>query len=285
MTMDVAALALADAELTRLVAEDCPYGDLTTEALGIGAHGGRLAFRARAAMVVAGTEEAARMFVLAGARATVAAASATKVDAGGLLLTAEGSAGDLHRVWKVAQTFAEIWSGVATSAAAIVAAATAVRGDIRVACTRKNVPGTKAMAVKAVKAGGAMPHRLGLSETILVFAEHRLFLDRPELAAVAARLRQQAPEKKLIIEVADLDAARDAAAAGFDVIQTERFSPEMIAALVAALARQAPHPVIAAAGGVNAANAGAYAAAGADLIVTSAPYWAKPADVKVVFER
>ena len=130
-----------------------------------------------------------------------------------------------------------------------------------------------------------MPHRLGLSETILVFAEHRLFLDRPELAAVAARLRQQAPEKKLIIEVADLDAARDAAAAGFDVIQTERFSPEMIAALVAALARQAPHPVIAAAGGVNVANAGAYAAAGADLIVTSAPYWAKPADVKVVFER
>ena len=35
--------------------------------------------------------------------------------------------------------------------------------------------------------------------------------------------------------------------------------------------------------GVNAGNAGAYAAAGADLLVTSAPYWAKPRDVQVRF--
>lgn len=279
------AIALADAELVRLIAEDCPYGDITTEALGIAGRDGRLEFRARDAMVVAGVEEAARMFALDGARATVAAASGTRVTSGDLLLAAEGMAGALHRVWKVAQTFTEIWSGVATSARAIVDAASAVRGDIRVACTRKTVPGTKAMAVKAVEAGGAMPHRLGLSETILVFPEHRLFLDRPELAAIVARLRKEAPEKKLIIEVADLDAAREAAAAGFDVIQTERFSPEMIAALVTALAGPGPRPVIAAAGGINAANAGGYAAAGANVIVTSAPYWAKPADVKVVFEH
>ncbi|MDU1803205.1 MAG: ModD protein, partial [Bradyrhizobium sp.] len=38
---------------------------------------------------------------------------------------------------------------------------------------------------------------------------------------------------------------------------------------------------IAAAGGVNAQNAAAYAAAGADLLVTSAPYLARPCDVQV----
>jgi molybdenum transport protein len=40
-------------------------------------------------------------------------------------------------------------------------------------------------------------------------------------------------------------------------------------------------PLIAAAGGVNAANAAAYAQAGADVIVTSAPYLARPCDVQV----
>jgi molybdenum transport protein len=40
-------------------------------------------------------------------------------------------------------------------------------------------------------------------------------------------------------------------------------------------------PIIAAAGGVDAANAAAYAEAGADVLVTSSPYQAKPKDVQV----
>lgn len=41
-------------------------------------------------------------------------------------------------------------------------------------------------------------------------------------------------------------------------------------------------PLLAPAGGVTAANALDYARAGADLLVSSAPYFAAPADVKVV---
>jgi molybdenum transport protein len=40
-------------------------------------------------------------------------------------------------------------------------------------------------------------------------------------------------------------------------------------------------PVIAAAGGINAQNAGEYAKAGADTLVTSAPFYAKPVDIQV----
>ena len=36
---------LSDAELDRLLAEDVPYGDLTTLSLGIGARPGRMVFR------------------------------------------------------------------------------------------------------------------------------------------------------------------------------------------------------------------------------------------------
>jgi molybdenum transport protein len=153
---------------------------------------------------------------------------------------------------------------------------------VKVACTRKNVPGTKAMAVKAIRAGGAVPHRLGLSETILVFAEHRMFLD-DDWTAMAQRLRREAPEKKLVIEVGNPDQALRAAAAGFDVIQTERFTPPMISALIGTL--KAPRPLIAAAAGINPDNAADYVKAGADIIVTSWPYTARPCDVKVEFER
>ena len=188
------------------------------------------------------------------------------------------------RSWKVAQTLIEIWSGVATAARDIVDAARAVSPTIAVACTRKNTPGTKRFAVAAVKAGGATMHRLGLSETVLVFGEHRGFLNEP-LAATVTRLRATLPEKKLITEVASIDAALAAAEAGFDVLQLEKFAPADVATLVQQLAVRPSRPVVAVAGGVNAGNAAAYAEAGAEVLVTSAPYMAKPRDVQVRITR
>lgn len=187
----------------------------------------------------------------------------------------------------MAQTLIEIWSGVATAARAIVEAASDVSPHVVVACTRKNVPGTKSFAVRAIRAGGAVVHRLGLSETVLVFPEHRIFLAEMPLASAVERLRSAAPEKKLIMEATSLEDALAAAAAGFDVIQAEKFGPERAAKLVTELGPRraigdgSRRPQIAAAGGINAENAAAYARAGADILVTSSPYLARPRDVQV----
>ncbi|MFT4279272.1 MAG: ModD protein [Rhodopseudomonas sp.] len=272
--------AATTAELERLLDDDVPCGDLTTEALGIGAAPGVMTFAARDPMVLALAEDAAAIIRLCGCEVELVASSGSRLAAGAPILTARGSASGLLRSWKVAQTLIEIWSGVATTARDIVDAARAVSPTIAVACTRKNTPGTKRFAVAAVKAGGATMHRLGLSETVLVFGEHRGFLDEP-LAATVARLRATLPEKKLITEVASIDAALTAADAGFDVLQLEKFAPADVAALVQQLAPRPARPVIAVAGGVNAGNAAAYAEAGAQVLVTSAPYTAKPRDVQV----
>jgi len=276
--------AASRAELEELVADDTPYGDLTTDALGIGDIPGQMEFCARGAMVVAEAEGAAEILEIAGCHVKLATTSGTVLAPGTSILFAEGPAAALHRGWKVAQTLIEIWSGVATAARAIVDAAASVSPGVVVACTRKNVPGTKSFAIRAVRASGAVMHRLGLSETILVFPEHRAFLAEP-LPETVKRLRHGAPEKKLVIEVKSIDDAMVAVDAGFDVIQAEKFSPDQIAALTARLRDRirpgAARPLIAAAGGVNAGNSAAYAQAGADIIVTSAPYLARPCDVQV----
>jgi molybdenum transport protein len=270
------------AELEELLADDVPYGDLTTDALGIGAVSGSMQFTAREAMVLALAEDAAAIIELAGCRVELFASSGSALASGSLILTAHGPAAALLRSWKVAQTLIEIWSGVATEAHAIVTAATAVAPNIAVACTRKNVPGTKRFAVAAVKAGGAVMHRLGLSETVLVFPEHRSFLGKEPFVGLVERLRRAAPEKKLVIEVNTLETAIVAASVGFDVIQAEKFTPAQIALLVARLAAIGrSRPVVAAAGGIHAGNVAAYAQAGADVVVTSSPYLARPRDVQV----
>ncbi|MFC0239332.1 ModD protein [Rhodopseudomonas telluris] len=276
--------AVTTAELERLLDDDVPYGDLTTDALGIGGRAGVMQFTARDPMVLALAEDAAALLRLCDCEVELIAASGQRLAAGAPILIARGASSGLLRGWKVAQTLIEIWSGVATATREIVEAARAISPSISIACTRKNTPGTKRFAVASVKAGGAVMHRLGLSETILVFAEHRAFLDEP-LAATVARLRAAAPEKKLITEVASVEAALAAAEAGFDVLQLEKFAPADVAALTAQLAATPLRPVIAAAGGVNAANAAAYAQAGAHVLVTSAPYMAKPRDVQVRISR
>ncbi|MBB1074949.1 ModD protein [Rhodoferax sp. 4810] len=274
--------ALTDAQLQALLQDDAPSGDLTTHTLGIGPQAASLVFSARQPMTVCATEEACRLFELAGASAVRVAPSGLTLEAGSLLLQAQGTAASLHLAWKAAQTLVEWASGISTATAAIVAAA----NGVAVACTRKNVPGTKALSAKAVKAGGGILHRLGLSETILIFAEHRLFLIEPPLQTIL-RLRRAQPEKKLAVEVADVTEALLWAQAGADVLQLEKFTPEALVACRAALDSSGlkVRPLLAAAGGVHATNAAAYVAAGADFLVTSSPYWAPPRDVQVTFGR
>lgn len=270
---------IPDEDIDRLIAEDVPYGDLTTRSLGLNGRAAEILMRAGADMVVCASEEAARIQSRLGAKPEIAVASGQRVAKGDLILSATGDAQAVMAGWKLAQTLIEYASGIATAAARIVAAARAVDPAIVVACTRKNFPGTKRLAVKAILAGDAVPHRLGLSDTLLLFPEHLAMLETGGLLESVARLKAACPEKKVVVEVAAPEDALLAARVGADVIQLERFSPEMVAELARRLA-SAP-VLLAAAGGVNAANAADYARAGAKILVTSAPYAAQPLDVKV----
>ncbi len=277
--------ALDDAALQRLLYEDAPHGDLTTRALGLRGQHGTMSFLARAPMRVAATEEAARLITLAGADSVrVLAASGAQVEGAAMLLRAEGSAQSLLLSWKVAQTLVEALSGIATATAQIVASVRDAGFALPLACTRKNLPGTRALSAKAVLAGGGVMHRLGLSETVLVFPEHRNFLNTTEWPQALAALRTGLPEKKTVVEVGSEDDAIAVARLGVDVLQLERFSPEALRALRLRLQSEGLTPLLAPAGGVTLANALDYARAGADLLVSSAPYFAPPADVKVVIE-
>lgn len=272
-----------DATLDRWLADDVPLGDLTTFALGIGAQSGRMIFAARDPMILAGAEEGGRLLVRAGAvLAGPVTPSGSRLAPGDTIVTATGSAEALHRGWKVAQTLIEAASGMATAARRIVDAARTVNPSIAVACTRKTLPGAKALSIRAIMAGGAVPHRLGLSETLLVFEQHRRFLAGLTPTQIIARLRTTTPERKIVVEISSPAEASAWAEAGVDVLQADKLPPAAVAQIIAGLGPS--RPLVAAAGGVNADNAAAYAQAGADLLVTSAPYLAKPLDVQVVLE-
>jgi molybdenum transport protein len=273
---------IPDSDIERFIEEDVPYGDLTTHLLGIGGKGGRIVYSTREETTLCCTEEASRLLKKLGALSIRMLASGTFVPAGTEVLEAQGTVEALHLGWKAALNLLEYASGVASRTARIVKAARKVNPDVSVVTTRKSFPGTKKIVIKAVMAGGALPHRLGLSETILVFKQHTAFMGGLEgFLKTVSDLRARAKETKIIVEADTFDEAVRIARNGVDVVQVDKMSPDELSVLTGQVRAINPAVKISAAGGINEANVTEYAAAGVDIIVLSSVYFGKPADMGV----
>ena len=274
-------LRISDNRLDELVAEDIPYIDLTSTILGVDEQRGRMEYFTREDCVLCGTEEAARIMERLGLSVTWSLPSGANVAAGESFLVCEGPAGALHSAWKVCLNLFDHLSGVATNTRKMVDAAKRGNPHCEVLTTRKSMPGCKDLLTKAVMAGGAFPHRLGLSETVLVFDHHITFLGGFD--AFVERIPEfmaHCVEKKFFVE-ATPEQALVLAKAGVDGIQLDKATPEQAAESVIQLKAINPRITVVVAGGVNAGNAEAYAAAGVDGIATTAPFNAKPMDMSV----
>ncbi|MDR2160089.1 MAG: ModD protein [Treponema sp.] len=268
------------------IMDDVNQGDLTTRILGIGNVRGTISFSLKQGGRVSGTEAAEKVLRRLGLEITGKGEDGIDVEDGACLISAAGKAAALHQAWKAAQNILEWSCGVAEYTAGMVKAVKAVNPAVQVGTTRKCIPGTKLLALAAVLDGGGIIHRGGAAETVLLFANHRRFLDwrgtGQDWGKVVETLRREAPEKKIVVEADTPDEAALALAAEPDILQLDKFTPRELGLIAEAAARRGSRCIISAAGGVNKDNAAEYARAGAGLIVSSAPYYAKPADVKVV---
>lgn len=273
---------IGDALLEHLIKEDVPYLDLTTMVLGIGSKRGQITFKSREDTVLSGTEEIVRIFNKLGIKVQHYLPSGTRVEPKTLLISGEGTAAQLHMAWKLCLNIIEYCSGIATRTRRLVDVARMINPDISIVATRKSFPGTKEFSIKSILAGGAFPHRLGLSETVLIFKQHVNFVGGFEaLPALLEQVRIETREKKIIVEVETEKEAIMIARAGFDGIQFDKWKPDDLARMIKNVREINSRITLVAAGGINEGNVAEYAGTGADAIATSWMYFGKPADIAV----
>ena len=272
-------------DIDRLIKEDVPYIDLTSWSLGIFDQAARITYSAREDCVVCGTEEVRQIFNRLNIKTERLVASGKNVNPGDALISGTGRGADIHMAWKVGQNILEHCSGIATKTRNMVQLVKKQNPNIAVLTTRKGFPGTKALAVKAIMAGGAVPHRLGLSETILVFEQHLgliggfdALLDRID------DLKTECCEKKIIVETSNYEEAHRLCEIEVDGIQFDKVPVADLIRHVAKLKAAFPRVTLLAAGGINEGNAGEYARTGVDGIVTTSLYSAKPVDIGAKIE-
>lgn len=270
-----------EARIDYFISEDVPYLDLTSEVLGVADQAGEMEYYTREECVLAGTDVVRRIARNLGCEVVAVRFDGDRIAAGESFMTLRGPASALHQVWKVGLNTFDHLSAVATKTRQMVDAAHEANPRCEILTTRKSMPGAKDLLTAAVRAGGAWPHRLGLSETVLVFDHHIAFLGGFD--AFVGRLpeiKRCCVEKKLFVEAGE-EQARILARAGVDGIQFDKVPVERLASLVEELRAIDPHLTLIAAGGINPGNAAAYAATGVDGLATTAPFSAKPLDMSV----
>jgi nicotinate-nucleotide pyrophosphorylase (carboxylating) len=164
----------ADVEETirRALGEDLGSGDVTTEAVVPADATARGALVAKEDGVVAGLDVAARVFRMVEPETSVrpTAADGDRVGPARVLMEVDGAAGSLLTGERVALNFLTHLSGIATLTREYVNACAGTESVIL--CTRKTLPGLRALERYAVEVGGGVLHRAGLYDAILIKDNH-----------------------------------------------------------------------------------------------------------------
>jgi nicotinate-nucleotide pyrophosphorylase (carboxylating) len=237
-------------------------GDITTDA--IIPRGARMAgaIVARQAGVVAGIDAAALAFRLLDPEVSIAVekADGARVQPGDAVIVIEGTARAVLSAERVALNLLCQLSGVATATAQLVEAVRSY--GARITCTRKTIPGLRALQKYAVRAGGGSNHRFGLDDAVLIKDNHVALAGGVRPAIERAR-RAVGHLVKIEVEVDTLAQLAEVLDVRVDAVLLDNMTPEQMREAVRTVNGRA---IIEASGRITPATAGAVAATGVDLI-------------------
>lgn len=274
-----------DAEIDQLINEDLPYYDLTSLSVKLGTKVARISYTTRHDTVLCGTEEVLKIFDKFHIVPTLISQTGEHIGAGIKFLEGEGLANSVHAIWRTTANLLEYASGIATRTRQLVQIVEEVNPGIPVVTTRKSTPFTKKLSVKAVNAGGGHLHRLGLSDTVLIFDHHIKFVGGIEaLAKKIPEIKKRTAGRSITVEVKNGTDAVLLAHTTVDGIQIDKMPVDELRKLVKSIREVNPHVKIFAAGSIDEKNIGRYATSGVDMLVTSSPYYGKPIDILVGIE-
>ncbi len=187
-----------------------------------------------------------------------------EIAAGQLLATVSGSARSILTAERVALNFLGPLSGTATATAALVEAVDGTRA--RIVCTRKTLPGLRALQKYAVRCGGGFNHRFGLDDAAMIKDNHIEAAGgiRPAVERLRAGLGHMV---RIELEVDSLAQLEEALALGVDTILLDNMSLEDLRRAVLMAKGKA---VLEASGNVTLTSARAIAETGVDYISSGA---------------
>lgn len=258
--------SVIDRTVAAALAEDAPWGDITSESLIPADAVARAELVAREPGVLAGGDvfEAAFRLTDPAVRVTLLTADGDRFEAGEVLAAVEGPARSVLTAERVALNFVQRMSGIATVTARYVSEV--AHTGARIADTRKTTPGLRAFERHAVVAGGGHNHRFSLSDAVMAKDNHLAVLTASGLSvtqALQTAIARLPHTTHVEVEVDRLDQIEAVLAAGVGTIMLDNFSLDDLARGVEQVAGRA---IVDASGGVTLETVRRIAETGVDVI-------------------
>lgn len=251
--------------VTRAIEEDLQGGqDVTSLATVPQEHRSTAEYRVRVNGVIAGIEVAKVVLEMVGVRDIESPIlCAHDVAAGSVVLTARGNTRALLLAERTSLNFLGRLSGIATLTRAWVDEVAEFGTVIR--DTRKTTPGLRALEKYAVRMGGAMNHRMSLSESALIKDNHVEAVGG--VGAAFERVRSLYPNIAIEVEVDSLEQLQEILLHDPDLLLLDNMS---VAECRQAAAIVAGRCKLEASGGLSLRNAKDYAQTGVDYLAVGA---------------
>lgn len=263
--------------------EDIGSGDITSELLVPRDLMAKGKVTAKEACVLAGVEEACAVFDELGAKAVPERQDGKNVKAGDVVLLVSGPARALLSGERLALNFIMRMSGIATATRDLTDKCREVNPRVRVAATRKTVPGFRMFEKKAVVLGGGDPHRFCLDDAILIKNNHIRVAGG--VAEALRRAKGTSFTKKVEIEVENEDDAFVALESGADIIMLDNFPPARAKRLYRALKKARPDIAVEVSGGITPGNIRRYADSADIISVGWVTHSVRSADFSMTIEK
>jgi len=263
--------------------EDIRSGDITSELVVPAGQRAKGRIVAKEECVLAGASEAVEVFTELGAKATARRREGAYVKDGDMVISVSGPARALLSGERLALNLIMRMSGIATATRGLVEMCREVDPDVRVAATRKTVPGFREFEKRAVSLGGGDPHRFGLDDAVLIKDNHIRIAGGVQEAM--RRAKKSSFTKRVEIEAESEEDAFAALEAGADMIMLDNFTPAEARRLYKALKKRRPEVVIEVSGGITPSNIRAYAGAADVISVGWITHSVRSADFSMTIEK
>ena len=249
------------------MAEDLGYGDITTDAIvdpRVMATGYVVCHESA---VIAGLEEAKVLLRHVGCVGSPNARDGGRAGPETKIIGINGPAYAILNIERVLLNLLSHMSGVATATAELVDLAKKEKSGVRIACTRKTLPGLRYFEKRAVELGGGDTHRLRLDDAVLIKDNHLAVAG--SVADCVRKARSKVSfTKKVEVEVTEPEQAAEAAEAGAEIILLDNMKPELVrkAVILLEAKKLRTRVQLEASGGITKENLASYAKTGVDVI-------------------
>jgi len=220
------------------LAEDMPFGDITTDSIFTGKEKSEAVMVAKEAGVVAGLWVAAMVFRKIDEEVIFLeeVEEGAKVESGTIIAKISGRSASLLKGERVALNLLQRMCGIATITRRFADKLSST--ETVIADTRKTTPGLRILEKYAVRTGGGTNHRFSLSDAVMIKDNH--IKAAGGIREAVLKVRKSIPHTASVeVETTNLDEVREALEAGADIIMLDNMDRDTISKAVEIIGKKA----------------------------------------------